>query len=211
MPTATADRGWRLLVVVPVLVAVAIGTFVALRSRSSESSTGGAAVDGPGTEAVVPVSAASIYDFGSLDELVEASDLIVRGRVEAASRGRAVGSDANAIVSRIVTLRVEEVLAGSVATPSVLVEEEGWLVDGRPLEVNGLGPSHEGMEAIWFLDALPPGELPGYLVINHQGRYVLDGDRLEGAGDAGDPLVAEVEALGAATLVAEVRRIAATG
>ena len=43
------------------------------------------------------------------------------------------------------------------------------------------------MEAIWFLDALPPGELPGYLVINHQGRYVLDGDRLEGAGRAATP------------------------
>ena len=79
-------------------------------------------------------------------------------------------------------------MAGSVATPSVLVEEEGWLVDGRPLEVNGLAPSHEGMEAIWFLDALPPGELPGFLVINHQGRYALDGNRVEGAG-GGDPLV----------------------
>ena len=161
---------------------MAIGTFVALRSRSSESSAGRAepsAVD-PRRKQVVPVSAASIYDFGSLDELVEASDLVVRGRVEATSRGRAVGSDANAVVSRIVTVRVEEVLAGSVATPSVLVEEEGWLVDGRPVEVNGLAPSHEGMEAIWFLDALPPGELPGYLVINHQGRYALDGDRSGG-------------------------------
>ena len=66
------------------------------------------------------------------------------------------------------------------------------------------------MEAIWFLDTLPPGDLPGYLVINHQGRYALDGDRLEGAGGA-DPLVAAVERLGAARLLAEVRRIASTG
>jgi hypothetical protein len=65
------------------------------------------------------------------------------------------------------------------------------------------------MEAIWFLDALPPGELPGFLVINHQGRYALDGNRLEGAGGT-DPLVEEVEALGADQLVAEVRRIAAS-
>ena len=209
MPTATADRGWRLLVVVPVLVALAIGTFVALRPRSSASS-GGSAADETGAEAVVPVSAASIYDFSSLDELVKASDLVVRGQVEATSRGRAIGNDVNAVVSRIVTVRVEEVLAGSVATSSVLVEEEGWLVDGRPLEVNGLAPSHEGLEAIWFLDALPPGELPGFLVINHQGRYALEGNRLEGARGS-DPLVDEVEALGADGLAAEVRRIAASG
>ncbi len=158
----------------------------------------------------MPVSAASIYDFGGLDELVKASDLVVRGRVEATSRGRAVGNDDNAVVSRIVTVRVEEVLAGSVATPSVLVEEEGWLVDGRPLEVNGLAPSQEGMEAIWFLDALPTGDLPGFLVINHQGRYALDGNRVEGARGS-DPLVEQIEALGADRLVAEVRRIAAAG
>ena len=66
------------------------------------------------------------------------------------------------------------------------------------------------MEAIWFLDALPPGDLPGFLVINHQGRYALDGNRLEGARGS-DPLVDEVEALGADRLVAEVRRIAASG
>ena len=210
MPTATADRGWRLLVVVPVLVALGIGTFVALRPRSSESTAGGSAAEETGTEPVVPVSAASIYDFGGLDELVKASDLVVRGRVEATSRGRAIGNDDNAVVSRIVTVRVEEVLAGSVATTSVLVEEEGWLVDGRPLEVNGLAPSREGMEAIWFLDALPPGDLPGFLVINHQGRYALDGTRLEGARGS-DPLVDEVEALGADRLAAEVRRIAASG
>ncbi len=134
----------------------------------------------------------------------------MRGRVEATSRGRAIGNDNNAVVSRIVTVRVEEVLAGRVATPSVLVEEEGWLLDGRALEVNGLAPSREGMEAIWFLDALPPGELPGFLVINHQGRYALDGNRLEGAGGS-DPLVEDVEALGADRLAAEVRRIAASG
>ena len=78
MPTATADRGWRLLVVVPVLVAVAIGTFVALRPHSSGSSAGGSAAEEAGAAAVVPVSAASIYDFGGLDELVKASDLVVR-------------------------------------------------------------------------------------------------------------------------------------
>ena len=66
------------------------------------------------------------------------------------------------------------------------------------------------MEAIWFLDALPPGDLPGFLVINHQGRYALDGNRVEGARGS-DPLVEQVEALGADRLVAEVRRIAAAG
>ena len=106
-------------------------------------------------------------------------------------------------------MRVDEVSAGSLATPTVLVEEEGWLVDGTPLAVNGLAPSDDGMDAVWFLDALPGG-LPGFLVINHQGRYALDGNRLEGAG-GGDPLVEAVEALGADQLVAEVRRIAASG
>jgi len=193
MPTATADRGWRLLVVVPVLVAVAIGTFVALRARSSDSSAGGSAGEETGAEAVVPVSAASIYDFGGLDELVKASDLVVRGRVEATSRGRAIGNDDNAVVSRIVTVRVEEVLAGSVATTSVLVEEEGWTGDGHPLVVDGARPTQEGDAGIWFLTATGDDTSGSWIVVNAQGRYLEDGDELVGA-EGDDPLVADLSA-----------------
>jgi hypothetical protein len=99
------------------------------------------------------------------------------------------------------------VLAGDEAGSTLLVEDEGWLGDGTAIAVNGLAPSEAGMDAIWFLDRRPDPEVPGYLVINHQGRYVVDGDRLQGA-DGPDPLVAAVEPLGPGGLMHAVREAA---
>jgi hypothetical protein len=45
-------------------------------------------------------------------------------------------------------------------------------------------------------------------VINHQGRYVVDGDRLDGA-DGTDPLVARLEPLGPDGLTDAVRAVVA--
>ena len=61
------------------------------------------------------------------------------------------------------------------------------------------------MDAIWFLDRRPDAELPGYLVIDHEGRFVVDGDRLEGA-DGKDPLVTRLEPLGPDGLTDAVRQ-----
>jgi hypothetical protein len=165
--------------------------------------------DDEGARAPSPlaVSASSLYEFEDLASMVAASDLVVRARVDTTARGRLVGDGAAAIVSRIDTLQVREVLAGEAPGATVLVEEEGWLGDGTAVAVNGLVPSEAGMDAIWFLDRRPDAELPGYLVINHQGRYVVNGDRLRGA-DGTDPLVADLEPLGPDGLMDAVRELA---
>ena len=199
MATAEPTRRRRLLAVAPALgvLALAVGVGVVRWQTKTEA---------PALEPLA-VTATSQYQFQNLSGMVHSADLVVRARVEASSRGRVVGTGDAAVLSRVVTLRVEEVLAGSAPSPTVLVEEEGWLPDGTPIEVNGLARSHEGMEAIWFLDRLPEGDLPGYLVINHQGRYVIDGGHLEGA-DHDDSLIRRLEGLDPTELATQVRHLA---
>jgi hypothetical protein len=134
--------------------------------------------------------------FTSLDQLVEASDLIVRGRVTDTERGRwfGDGSTSSRIQSRLVTLDVEEVIAGNVPSGelgSLLLEEEGWLEAGAPLVVDGAAPSAVGDEGIWFL--VDPGDdtTDALIVVNAQGRYLLDGDHVTGA-EGGDALVTDL-------------------
>jgi len=146
--------------------------------------------------------------FASLDELVAASDLIVRGRVTDTERGRwfGDGSERARIQSRLVTLEVEDVLRGDApAGGSLLLQEEGWLEDGSPLVVDGAAPSAKGDEGIWFL--VDPGDdtTDALILVNAEGRYLVDGPRLEGAsGD--DPLVAELSALTGDELAARISR-----
>jgi hypothetical protein len=162
----------------------------------------------PAAPAPLAVSASSLYQFDDLASMVAASDLVVRAHVDSTARGRVVGDGGAAVISRIDTLEVDEVLVGETSGSTVLVEEEGWLGDGTAIAVNGLAPTEAGMDGIWFLDRRPDPELPGYLVINHQGRYVVDGDRLDGA-DGTDPLVARLEPLGPDGLTDAVRAVVA--
>jgi hypothetical protein len=143
----------------------------------------------------------------SLDELVAASDLVVRAAVVSTERGRLFGDpgDDNAIESRVVRLRVTDVLHGTGVTAgdALLVEEEGWSADGAPLVVDGLSGSAPGDDAIWFLTEVGTDEESRYVVVSAEGRYLVDGDRLIGAtGD--DPLVAQLRALGTAGLTAAI-------
>ena len=116
MPTATADRTWRWLVALPVVAAVALGGFVALGDRSGGSPGGSS---GEAGETPLPVAAASIYEFEDLGEMVEASELVVRGHVVTTARGRVVGEGESAVISRLITLQIDEVLAGTAAAPTV--------------------------------------------------------------------------------------------
>lgn len=157
---------------------------------------------------MLPVDA-SAYQFVSVGELVSASDAVVRATVVAVERGRLVGGPgAGGVVSRRVTLRIDELLAGD-ASSTVLVEEEGWLADGTPIVVNGVVPSRRGDAGIWFLDALADPDLPAYLVVNSQGRFLQQGASLHG-GDQRDPLVRELQALAPDELAVLVRAIPGT-
>jgi hypothetical protein len=130
---------------------------------------------------------------------VDASDLVVRGRVVAAEAGRVFGAGSAAIRSHVLTVRVDKVLTGTQparAGAVVLVEEEAELADGTAIEVDGMRASRIGDDGIWFLVASNDPEFPGYAVVNSQGRYLRgDGTALRG-GDASDALVGELAPLG---------------
>ena len=148
------------------------------------------------------VRATSVYDFSSLEEMSEASDLVVEAEVIAVERGRLVGEpDEGGVISRIVTLDVDRVISGVISgdpaagASTVIVEEEGWLPDGTPLIVDDVEPSAVGDHGVWFLDALDDADradLPAYLVINSQGRLLERDDRVVG-GDQTDPLVLAIQ------------------
>ncbi len=113
--------------------------------------------------------------------------------------GPAGGRGDAAVVSRIDTLEVEEVLAGDAsldsAASTLLVEEEGWLGDGTAIAVNGLAPSEAGMDAIWFLDRdRTPRFLATWSSTTRAGSWwTATGSR---APTGSDPLVAALEPLG---------------
>jgi hypothetical protein len=160
-----------------------------------------------GTDRVVDIPSDARHRFERVDDLVGASDLVVSGRVVAAEPGRIFGAGDAAIRSHVLTVRVDEVLAGSgPAQPGtvVLVEEEAELTDGTPVRIDGMRASAVGDDGIWFLVASGDPDFPGYAVVNAQGRYLGRGDALVG-GDADDELVASLELLGRAGLAAEVR------
>ena len=174
------------------VVAVAVGVVLATRDDPSEPTT-------------VDVEATSIYQFSSLDEMVAASDAIVVGRVTATERGRLIGDPADGgVISRLVTISVTEVLAGDTAR-TVIVEEEGWLTDGTPITVNGVAPSEAGDEGLWFLDSTDDAELPSYLVINSQGRFLVAGGEALRGGDQRDALVQQLQRQSLTELISATR------
>lgn len=192
------------------VVAVAAAVTVALLAGPRDDAS-----QPPAPPEATPVAVSSDAPrFSQLDELVAAADLIVAGEVVAVARGRTFGEPGGtAIVSRVATLRVESVLAGTPPADGadVLVEEEGWLADGRAVAVDGAPPTEEGDRGIWFLVEVGDPELPVHTVVNAEGRYLVEGgeggDRLIGAaGD--DQLIAEVEAMGADDLTEEITRLA---
>lgn len=146
--------------------------------------------------------------YATLDELLAATDLVVRARVTSTERGRVFGEpgEETALESRLVALEITETLRGAEPPPEILVEEEGWLLDGSPLIVDGLVPSATGDDAIWFLvdPSDDPEEPTPFVTTNAQGRYLVVDGELIGA-DGTDPLVGELMALGPEGLEAAVR------
>jgi hypothetical protein len=130
--------------------------------------------------------------FTSLDELVDASDLVVVATVADISDGRTVTApdDPDAgFRTRLVELDVSRALIGEPPTPLV-VEEPAELLDGTPVIVDGMTPLDEGDEAAWFLVAGVDESQPYHAVVNAQGRVIA------GAAATDDPLSQELAALG---------------
>ena len=188
--------------------------------------------DGAGVESTTTTTVPEPYEIESsaaqrwstLDELVEASAVVVRGRVVDTTRGELLGADGAdpgvaGIVVREVTIQIDEVLRSTDRAPllgpgeRIVVAEEGWLSTGEPLVVDGLAPSAPGDDAVWFLDTLPSGEDdvgtpegPRFVVIGSQGRYLVAGvGTLRGA-EGDDALIASIEATDLDQLRTELRR-----
>ena len=211
-------------VVVPLavaLVALVAAVYVATRVSSDGAArdadeAAGLSAPNPGAAAVYIESSAPRY--GSLPQLVKASDLIVEAEVIESVQGRwfgepSTGGGGGRILSRMATLEVSRVLAGPTPLENrVLIEEEGWTEDGAPVRVDGLGAAEVGDRGIWFLTPGGDSEVGAYLVVNFQGRYLFRGDTLEGAKptgssgaeDYGFALVKEIEAMSPEELVTQI-------
>jgi hypothetical protein len=198
--------------VVALIVAALLAVVLVSGGSGSGSGSGDPASDGSTATASTepaPVDIASDSPtYATLDELLAASDLVVRARVTSTERGRVFGEpgEENAIESRLVGLEVTETLKGAEPPPEILVEEEGWLLDGAPLIVDGLVPSATGDDAIWFLvdPSDDPQEPTPFVTTNAQGRYLIVDDTLIGA-DAQDPLIQRLESLTPEALETAIR------
>ena len=195
--------------VIAVVVALVAGLVYAAQAGDDGPASQASPTTTLAPDAVEVTSDAPAY--ASLQELVDASDLIVRGRITGAERGRWFGNPgAGRIQSRLLTLDVEDVLAGKPKgeLSSLLVEEEGWTSDGEPLVIDGAVPSQEGDEGIWFLVDAGDETTGSWIVVNSQGRYLVDPDGTTGlVGAKGDdPLVAQLSALSLPELEAKISR-----
>jgi hypothetical protein len=137
--------------------------------------------------------------FTTLQELVNAADLVVVARATQVSDGRTVaaGSAARtAIRTQLVALEVGDVLDGSTEKHLVL-EQEHALADGTPIIVNGTPPLVVGDEALLFLVKSADESAPYVALLNSQSRYLVSGaqrDQLSSSGS--DALSKQLAAMG---------------
>ena len=108
------------------------------------------------------VGGKELYAFISLPQMVATSDVIVDGTVDSTQPGRVVGEGDAALQFTQVDLKVNEVLFGSLSSPSVTIEEGG---------LEGNHPSKVGDTGIYFLHEKV--DAPGiYRLVNSQSRFL---------------------------------------
>jgi hypothetical protein len=132
--------------------------------------------------------------FGSLDELVAASDVVVIGEVVSVADGRTLTDPADptaGIRTQLVTIEVSEPIVGD-PSAVLVVEEEASLLDGTPIIVNGVEASRPRDRGLYFLVEGTDANAPYLALVNEQGRYLVSGAGLEAAADdaLGDALAA---------------------
>lgn len=129
----------------------------------------------------VAIDSPATGDPADLADLVAASDLVVVATVDEVARGRPVDPTGTASEeSAFVTLNVEEVLAGDDQDAQVVVEEEGWMADGRRIAMDGAAPTEVGDRAIWFLVDVGGEGAATWVTVGRVGRWVERGGVLSG-------------------------------
>ncbi len=135
-----------------------------------------------GTAPPVAFGPGDALTYADVRELVDASDAVVVARVVGTSVGRTVVSH----VFRIVELEVEEVLAGEVPDPRILVEEEAFVLE--PDRVVTVTPSHRShgteigetwIAALDLKEGLDAYGRPTYGVLGSAGFFLVKGDGVE--------------------------------
>jgi hypothetical protein len=139
-------------------------------------------------------------DPADLAELFAMSDLVILGEVQGVERGRVFAGSASTtdsspdassavetgaaatggIESALVTVAVQQVLRGEDPGPTVLVEEEGWLADGRRISLDGAPPTEVGDVGLWFLIDTGDPDVPAWVTVGRFGRWLVRDGVLSG-------------------------------
>ncbi len=162
----------RALTVLPIVLVLVIAAFAVVSLRDDEAT---APATAPSTAGAVDIAATGLR-FDSLEELLEASDLVVEGRIIAVDVGRAITdpSDPTAgFTTALFQLDVTSSFRGG-AGASLIVEQEAALLDGTPITVNGLTPNDVGDTGFWFLVRGPDDAFPYVALVNEQARILVD-------------------------------------
>lgn len=137
--------------------------------------------------------------FTSLQQLVDAAEIVVVARAAEVRDGRNVAggtSAQSAIRTQLVTLDVGDVLDGA-TDQHLTLEQEYTLADGTPITINGAAPMKQNDEALLFLVRSRDESAPYVAVMNTQSRYLVTGTQRDGLTAAGsDMLSAQLAELG---------------
>ncbi|MGH2683386.1 MAG: hypothetical protein ACRDIX_09165 [Actinomycetota bacterium] len=150
------------------------------------------ACEGGSSKSLPPISVKEVHYFSDLAQMVATSDAVVQGTVIETEPGRVVGGQDprpegdGAIQFLQVTISIDKVLYGSLPEGSFLVEEDGY---------NGVPPSEVGDRGFYFVHLKQDEtDKPYYRLINSQGRFLVQGERLVGSNDS-DSWVQAIEAV----------------
>lgn len=196
-----------LIVVLIACAGVVAGIVVLQRSGGSDSLDGG-----PSTARDSQVYAPSVeaFHFESVQDMSSAADLVVEGSVSDVRPGRRIEEEPGHVVEyEEAVIRVGNMITSAAGdAPSTVVLEQQVRSGGQPVIVAGRDPVVKGEEVLVFLKRVDPslnasGNVT-YVVINDQALYRVKADGSLDGPDTGDPLVAEIESLGASALEAQL-------
>lgn len=165
VPEGTGTKRGPLLLLAAALLAIAI-VGVSCSSASLDASGGGPSF-----------AARDVFTFSELPEMVATVDLVVLGTVTDVTSGRTVGPPEEAIQYTDATLRVDEVLKGSVDGPTAVIET---------LQLESYQPEwrRPGAQIIAFLSGGEPAAEGRYHPTNHtQSVFVVDNGAIRSTTD----------------------------
>jgi hypothetical protein len=133
------------------------------------------------TELGTEETAEAVYawEFTNPKDLVATAPLIVLGTVERVDRGRIFDQGEETETTRLLTVRIEKRLAGTVTGDHLVIEDQGWIRrNGKevPFRLLRMMRLEAGDRAYLFLRTSPGTSY--YEQLNHQAAYRLEGNQL---------------------------------